>query len=191
MKIARNVKVSSFFSVLVIFSFCDISLCSLVLLIGSSVDRYMIYDVCSHFNLSPILWGNKTISNPHTTVRLQQAAAICRSEHFNIASVQIFGSSPVGPYLHGYSNTSEKHFTDTVTRIPVILSLYIAQFERYPDRIIFSSAIWDCSVFTKEERMSNSPSWSNVTAKFYKDINERIDQISSYCRHKCRHRTKD
>lgn len=85
----------------------------------------------------------------------------------------------MGPYYHGLSNTANSAFVDTKVRLQLILFLYRRDFGKYPDRLIVSSGLWDCSsVESQSEAMPHAAiQVSNIISKFQQEINNRIDEI--------------
>ena len=149
--------------------------CLHLLMMGSSVDRYMVTDICEHFHLIHQAWGNNSIAD--VNLKQQHPATLCVTPRFQIASIHLFGSNPVGPYLHGFKNTDENPFIDSIDRINVTLSLYLSQFGKYPDRIMFSSGIWDCYVHGKIT--NESTEWPAIVSTFSRNIKDRLDQIEA------------
>ena len=138
----------------------------------------MVTDICEHLGfrnhtLNYQAWGNNSIADAN--MKQQRSAMLCDTSHFPIASIHIFGSNPVGPYLYGIKNTDESRFINSIDRIYISLSLYLSQFGKYPDRFIFSSGIWDCYVYGK--LTNDSIEWRAILSNFSQNINDWLDQI--------------
>lgn len=146
-----------------------------LLMIGSSVDRYLTNDICNHFDAPVKFWGNDSIS--YSNSKAKHLPAYCEGSFGHVATVHVFGSRPVGPYLYGLTNDVENQYVNSNVRIQLILQLYQNHFEYTPERVFFSSAIWDCAVHSNKLLTNQSIEWSNITHGFHSDIQTIIAEL--------------
>mmetsp|Transcript_18397 Transcript_18397/g.17709 ORF Transcript_18397/g.17709 Transcript_18397/m.17709 type:complete len:402 (+) Transcript_18397:228-1433(+) len=105
-----------------------------ILMMGDSINRYMVDDIC----LKPALlrtWGKhfSYVGNP---------AYVCESDSFTFGYLNIYGSSPIGPYHKNHVNTPQDPYADTNLRIRNGLTQYIESFG-IPEFIVFRVDLWD------------------------------------------------
>lgn len=156
-----------------------------VLLIGDSVDRYIVSAWCSYKDAMQhaTSWGDGSIKYGDKT---KQPSLLCRSlkDNITLASLHIFGSSPYGPYLW-VENVRDK-LANTVPRIEKALQLYENQIGA-PDIVIFQSILWDLrplSVSGDLEYMNHtSPEWNTTLQAFKKNTQDRIEDIIKLTKH--------
>ena len=150
-----------------------------VLLIGDSVDRYIVSDWCSmdaymdgipgsHANP----WGDGSIKYGDKT---KQPALFCRRGNNTLSSLHVFGSAPYGPYLW-VENTRDR-LANTVPRIEKALALYQDQIGM-PDIILFTSILWDIRPLVVSGAVDylndTSVEWNETISTFRKNTNDRI-----------------
>lgn len=154
-----------------------------VLLIGDSVDRFMVEHFCnsrrnvSHeptFFLST--WGGTILkSNDYS----KQASKICSNNLTTIANLHIFGSKPMGPYLWVKREKNKMNVYDTKPRIFAALPLYFSEVG-IPNKIVYNSVIWDGRMFSYLQKLNSSdPIWNDTLRDFSRNINDRITDIES------------
>lgn len=155
-----------------------------VLLIGDSLDRWIVHDICGHYESyhgkdSAILehWGDNSIKygDGHT----KQATIICRikSSNASIASLHILGSNLYGPYL--YVDTRRDSMAPTGARISKALQLYYEQVGR-PDRVVINTVLWDLRDFHEHGAInSTSPEWNAALDKLGADFNRLVSFVET------------
>lgn len=146
-----------------------------LLLIGSSVDRMMVHETCQHFGAKSYFWGNDSLLDTHKSH--YNPPTFCANDYFHLASVQIFGSRSSGPYYHDLKNSERNMFVDTYDRLRLILELYFHDFQRLPDKVAFSSTLWDCSYIEVQQNSVDSYPFANHSRAFAQDITARLHEL--------------
>lgn len=148
-----------------------------LLLIGDSIDRYVVTNWCKEHGLkkSAHVWGTSNIGIQKGS---KQSSAFCKSSAgHNFASIHIFGSSE-GPYLW----INKDKFTATSVRT----KMAIEQFQQMCplDEVIFSAALWDMRPQHVLENFGSKGNYyfdtdlymRNLSAIEY-DTEKRLDEI--------------
>lgn len=135
----------SFFGLLFMVS---LAISERILLIGDSVDRYLVGDWCDYLNSHPSQgranasvksWGDSSIKYGGQS-GVKQPSLLCDvSPSDSIAFLHIFGSDGNGPYLWV---DMRDPFAPTSRRVKAALGYYKAQVG-IPHRILFHSLLWD------------------------------------------------
>ena len=156
-----------------------------LLLIGSSVERIMVMELCKEYKNAECgayglyFCGNKSLVENNK--KYHNPPTMCNGTNFHVISVQVFGSKQSGPYYHGLENRPDNIFIETNNRIRLIFHLYKEEFGRLPDRVIFSSALWDCAYFEVDDNVTSAQHYKENVAwyldVFSRDINSRINEI--------------
>ena len=152
-----------------------------VLLLGDSVDRWIVHDWCylqrgrgndgKNYEWSA---GSIHYMNKHGELPAQ----VCTTENSSIAFAHLYGSSPTGPYFHGFNNSESDPYIDTPARIQKILELYKANVGP-PDRIMFTTNQWDVQgwYFKEHFLVENETMWNTAVAQFTINLRDRVDEI--------------
>ena len=155
-----------------------------LLLIGSSVDRIMVMELCKEYNYNNdayglYRWGNASLIEHNK--KYHNPPTMCTGTNFHVISVQVFGSKQSGPYYYGLENRPDNMFIETKNRIRLIFHLYEEEFGRFPDRVIFSSALWDCAYYEVNDNVTDAQHYKENTMSYFNDfaadINARINEI--------------
>lgn len=106
-----------------------------VLMIGDSINRQMVIDLCSLYASKP--WDFCT---PHLAYnKASLACAVCTTGNFSIGFVHIYGASLTMPYLH---NIATDNFTNTELRVPLACDLFSLRVGS-PHLVFFRTDIWN------------------------------------------------
>jgi hypothetical protein len=174
-----------------------------ILLIGDSIDRYLVNDWCEflhkHNRTAELKsWGDHSIKYGGQS-GVKQPSLICQIDaNTSIAFLHIFGSSAFGPYL--WVDTRGDPFTATSPRVKAALGFYHDQVG-IPDRVLLHTLLWDfrpyrSDVVIYEYEAKKKAQQTTVDYKTYrreklaliqndtiatleKDTNERIKEIRS------------
>jgi hypothetical protein len=163
------------------------------LLLGDSVDRFMMEDWCNTNGFSIVPFGDFTPVQLKDIIKYGHQYKIMLKGRWNhpficfddvtndsIASVHIFGSADQGPYLYNISNNPLTDKVNTPIRLELSLKWYIEQFG-YPDRVFWHSGQWDKQRYYEYHNCAGimpwSATWNNSLQQFYTQTNHRIDQI--------------
>ncbi len=145
-----------------------------VLILGDSIDRFMLYDYCRKSNGFGCGWGQNfsyKVGAP--------AAYVCFVGRITIGMLNLYGSGPKGPYLHNHMNTPDDPYADTELRI----FHGIKQFkEAYgePQFVMIRTALWD--LHTKSSRMESTVDESKlnkteILQTYIANMERNIEQI--------------
>jgi len=120
-----------------------------VLLIGDSIDRYVVVDWCAKHNATVLNWGDDSIKYGDKG-GTKKPSAYCELENGDsLAFLHIFGSSGSGPYL--FISTRDDPFAATTRRLIKALELYREQIGFHKlTKIIFHSSLWDFRPFRSD-----------------------------------------
>ena len=117
-----------------------------ILVLGDSVDRFMVCDFCEtnpKYKLSAH-WAN-------ITYWINPASFCCVSTDFIFCMANIYGSPPKGPYAFQFTNNDTiDSNVDTQLRIPVIMNDFIDKFG-HPQFVLFRTDIWDLCSYTEKD----------------------------------------
>ncbi|KIZ04774.1 hypothetical protein MNEG_3180 [Monoraphidium neglectum] len=154
------------------------------LLLGDSVDRYLVDDFCSGLNSST---SNSSLAKLYDWTdgvffykTGASAAAVCDVIQANasvgsLAFVHLYGSQPHGPYLHGHVNNAQDPYTDTALRIPKALEQYQRRFQRLPDLIVYQAALWDV---VKLEMPANLNLTAPLLETYVSDVRQTVANLT-------------
>jgi len=129
-----------------------------VLLLGDSIDRYMVSDGCVAHEVpeaSLVDWGKSAFSYKEGS----KACGSCfwedepATRKVTVGNLHLYGTNPTGPYLHGHTNDATDPYTDTPLRICKGIELFAAN--ACPDQpidYVFQAQLWDLHGFK-----SNAP----------------------------------
>ena len=107
-----------------------------ILLMGDSVDRYMVEDYCDRHDSPSVIWSDIFVTYDHN------CTSTCQIGMKRIAFIQVYGSRKLPPYLFSRVNTPEDLYANTEDRIPQALTKYIALYGT-PDYIFYRTELWD------------------------------------------------
>lgn len=158
-----------------------------VLLLGDSVDRWMVRDWCYHQRSRSVIGKNyewSAGSIRYMNVRGEMPAQVCTTDNTSIsldssiAFAHLYGSNASGPYFHGFKNSAEDPYIDTPGRMQKILELYKANVGP-PDRIMFSTNQWDVQGWYDNEHIlqENETKWFEAVDLFTTSLRDRLDEI--------------
>ena len=167
-----------------------------ILLIGDSVDRYIVGDWCwsigldsdkSNANVWSNHWGASSGLQYGNINSKKQPAFICGSNLTNdsLGFVHTFGSNPTGPYYEGFTNNKEDHYADTPARIQRAMEVFYEEYP-VPDMIYYNSVQWDLHLLyttvndTIALETPHSSLWNESIHHFEKNVNNRLDEIISH-----------
>ena len=143
-----------------------------ILLLGDSVDRYLIEDSCSLYNGSMLEWA-------HDVIKYKAAVSpsgICRCFWGTIGFVHLYGARPTGPYLLNHVNNAQDPYTDTTLRIPFVLSHYNRSFGKLPDVVVYQANLWDAQQFMRVYNETDER--EGVVRRYMADIDHNLDLVS-------------
>ena len=119
-----------------------------ILLLGDSVDRYLIDDGCGAWSNSSMYdWAEGEFVYKFGSGASQTCTTLWGSMSF----LHLYGAPQAGPYLNGHVNTEADPFTDTPLRIKRALALYVERFGFSPRVIVYQSCLWDVHRVKSEE----------------------------------------
>ena len=165
-----------------------------ILLIGDSVDRYIVGDWCWSIGLDGDKSSSNVVWSSHwgASSGLQygninskkQPAFVCGSLLTNdtLAFVHTFGSNPTGPYYEGFTNNKDDLYADTPSRIQRAMEVYYEEYP-VPDMIYYNSVQWDLHLLyttvndTIALETPHSSLWNESIHNFEKNVNNRLDEI--------------
>jgi hypothetical protein len=122
-----------------------------ILMLGDSINRLMAEEYCLHFLGALQSWGSG-----FSYERGAPSAKICQKDNFRIAYINVYGSAPEGPYLHGHTNTEADPNADTKLRIPEGIKQYVELFGE-PTHVIYRTDLWDLQPRTRY--LNHSKAW--------------------------------
>jgi hypothetical protein len=141
-----------------------------LLVIGDSLDRYMVAERCAHYSNEGSLlaaWGDKRLKYP-------SQPQVCRSgTHTSIAQVQVFGANGTGPYR--YKHLGEDVWTKSRTLLALSEHLRIGVV---PDVVVFHATLWDAYHMNERDGKQQSPFnsvFNNSIHHFDKSMREGAD----------------
>lgn len=122
-----------------------------ILLLGDSVDRLMLHDVCTRLGSSIREWA------PETFAYKWGGTFRCDTEWGSLTFVHFYGVHPVGPYFSGYVNTQSDPYVDTELRIPKVFERYSEVFGSDPDVVVYQSFLWDIYMWNARGSETSMP----------------------------------
>lgn len=156
-----------------------------VLLLGDSVDRWIVYDYCTHLRQRGIEatsfeWGEGSIRY-QTITGAQLPATLCHHGQSTIAFVHMYGSNATGPYFHNFKGSGLEPFIDTKPRIVKSLHLFNTSVGT-PDLIIFNSAQWDVQYWYDFHHVLqvNETLWFSAVESFTRNLKARVGEILAW-----------
>jgi hypothetical protein len=111
-----------------------------VLLLGDSVDRYIVRDFCSLHNGTVEDWSRQAFM--YKAKDEASASSLCSLPSRALAHLHLFGSNQTGPYRDGIRESWFDPFVDTPVRICKGLELF-ARRVAAPTTIVFQVLMWD------------------------------------------------
>ena len=171
-----------------------------LLMIGDSVDRYIVTEWCdaavtSGLPISRGLVGENLLKYaPH-----KMGAYYCRSHATNVSLwfFHVFGSNTTGPYRYSTNGTMTPEYVDvdgqentfpinTPSRIRGAMDLFYGMFSpsQYPDVIYFNSVLWDLVLLRQVHNdSSSSSSRNNMLTWFKRNLHMRLNEIAVHARY--------
>jgi hypothetical protein len=116
-----------------------------ILLLGDSVDRYLVADGCEGLGANtPWDWSDGLFPYRHG----MSGAGLCSTPDGSVtlASLHLFGAAPAGPYLHNHGGELD----DTAPRIHRGLAQFRKRVELGPSHIVYQSNNWDALLHLRE-----------------------------------------
>ena len=112
-----------------------------IFILGDSVDREMVDCSCDGASGRLESWSDTFKYQAGVT-----ADRVCiTSLNSAIGHLNIYGSAPTGPYLHGHVNTEDDPFADTELRVRHGIDQFAAKFGD-PSLVLFRADLWDLHV---------------------------------------------
>ena len=156
-----------------------------VLLLGDSVDRFLVEDFCnlqSQQQPNRVLdydWSSHFFSYKHEI----SGSRVCGTfTHGALGFLHLYGSAETGPYLHGHSNCAEDPFTDTSIRICKGLEVF-QDTVGTPSWIVYQTLLWDI-YFTRTEVHKKNSMMDQLALQYRVNIESRLQDIKR-CKNPC------
>jgi hypothetical protein len=142
-----------------------------ILLLGDSVDRQVVEELCNRTGNQTIRdWSNKMFGYKQSAA----GAALCETTEGSIGHLHVFGSNASGPYLHNISNTLNDLFVDTSARLCKGIEVF-SHNVGLPTLIVFQIMLWDIYIFHRIQNITEA-----VKAQTYRNnIIARVKEIQS------------
>jgi hypothetical protein len=118
-----------------------------VLLLGDSVDRYVVRDFCEAQNLTYEDWSGRTFRYRYEDV--SSGTSICQSPNGTLGHLHLFGTNATGPYRNNIFNNRWDPFVDTPLRICKGIEVFTRNVGP-PAAIVFQTVLWDALAFSKQ-----------------------------------------
>lgn len=131
-----------------------------ILLLGDSVDRYVVLEYCESQNITPSNWSHglfkykqikserKNSGKSGIQDKALLGAAYCSTSKGIIGHLHLFGSNASGPYHGNLKNHKEDRFIDTTPRICTGIKLFGREFG-IPSMIVFQIVFWDACTMSR------------------------------------------
>jgi hypothetical protein len=143
-----------------------------ILLIGDSLDRHVVEEVCFADNLTLRDWSNGTFGYRKDT----WGAALCETSKGigSISFLHVFGSNASGPYLRNLISTPTDPFVDTKARVCKGIEMY-SNNVKVPTLIVFHIVLWDVHILRKQKY----PPEQVKVQRFRNNMIARVQEIQS------------
>lgn len=115
-----------------------------LMLLGDSLDRYVVLAACDLLQTTPVDWTGGAIA-----YRDAYAGLLCSSANLNVSFVHLYGSRQKGPYLHGEVNSKIDPYTDTPLRIAFAIERIANITGARPDFVVYQTSLWDARSYNK------------------------------------------
>ena len=116
-----------------------------VLFLGDSVNRFMIEHWCNHHHVSWNRWGKGFVYSAFAS-----PATYCFIGNIRVATINMYGSAPKGPYFKNITNTEIDPNADTELRIKEGIRQFVL-FGGEPQFVFFKTDLWDMGVETRDQ----------------------------------------
>ena len=114
-----------------------------ILLIGDSLDRFLVDDLCSSRGGQKIDWSENTFKYV-----FYGATHLCIFDRGALGSLHLFGSAATGPYVNGEVNTADDPHTDSELRVCEGIRIFGKTVGELT-WVVFHVSIWDISLMDK------------------------------------------
>ena len=114
-----------------------------ILLIGDSLDRNLVDDLCSSRGGQKIDWSENTFKYV-----FYGATQLCIFDRGALGSLHLFGSAATGPYVNGEVNTTDDPHTDSELRVWEGIRIFGKTVGELT-WVVFHVSIWDISLMDK------------------------------------------
>lgn len=174
-----------------------------LLLIGDSVDRFILVEWCevshgeeievSRLKKASNMWA---ITSPHIKNWVSDTITFRDDPYFHcsegqdtITNVHMLGSAAQGPYFKDDKNLKGFEYRDSGKRITKSLELYVSAYS-IPDKIVLTTVLWDAlGALERHEGRSElfipgSELFNHTIDTFRSNLIQRYDQICSHFKHK-------
>ena len=142
-----------------------------VLLLGDSIDRFVVRDFCAAQNQSYEDWSGQTFR--YRVDDISSATSVCRTPNGTLGHLHLFGTNSTGPYRDNINKNRYDPFVDTPLRICKGIEVFTRNVGK-PVAIVFQAMMWDLLSFMKQEWLSDDSKVAVFRSSFLariRDIN--------------------
>jgi hypothetical protein len=139
-----------------------------VLLLGDSVDRYIVQDFCSLHNGTVEDWSHQTFM--YKTKDKASASSLCSLPSRALAHLHLFGSNETGPYRDNIRESWFDPFVDTPARICKGLEIFSRRVAA-PSTIVFQVLMWDLLA------VRGTPDPATAVARYRERLRARLADV--------------
>ena len=142
-----------------------------ILLLGDSIDRFIVRDFCEAQNLTFDDWSGQTFR--YRPEDVSSATSLCRSPNGTVGHLHLFGSNSSGPYRNNVFSTRMDPFVDTPLRICKGIEVF-TQTVGPPAALVFQTVLWDGLGLSKQVWLTDAERAESFRAGLFarvRDIN--------------------